>query len=96
MRQTVRKLTNRKAPGMDQVQNYWYKHMPALHQRFCDARNDVFLHPDKPPEWLLCDLTTLIHKKGHKNIPKTTDQSPVYLHCIMLSPSSLPTGCTTI
>eukprot|EP00957_Ditylum_brightwellii_P184069 14021155-Ditylum_brightwellii.AAC.2 len=32
MHPAVRKLTNWKAPGMDQVQNYWCKHMPALHQ----------------------------------------------------------------
>eukprot|EP00957_Ditylum_brightwellii_P143144 10906370-Ditylum_brightwellii.AAC.1 len=70
MCQIVRKLINWKAPGMDQVQNYWYKHMPVLHQRFCDALNNVILHPEQLPEWLLCGLTTLIYKKGLENIPK--------------------------
>ena len=55
---------------MDQVQNYWYKYMPVLHLRLCDALNDVVLHPDKLPNWLLCGLTTLIHKKGPENLLK--------------------------
>eukprot|EP00957_Ditylum_brightwellii_P151440 11532992-Ditylum_brightwellii.AAC.1 len=70
MHQTVRKLTIWKAPGMDQVQNYWYKHMPVLHQRLCDALNGIILHPEQLLQWFLCGLTTLIHKKGPENIPK--------------------------
>eukprot|EP00957_Ditylum_brightwellii_P182149 13877863-Ditylum_brightwellii.AAC.1 len=70
---------NWKALGMDQLQNYWYMHMPVLYQRSCDALNDVILHPEQPPEWLLCGLTTLIHKKGLENIPKIIDQSPAFL-----------------
>eukprot|EP00957_Ditylum_brightwellii_P166096 12645802-Ditylum_brightwellii.AAC.1 len=73
MHQTVRKLTSWKALGMDQVQYYWYKHMPVLYQRLCDALNDVILYHEQLPEWLLCSLTTLIHKKGPENIPKTID-----------------------
>eukprot|EP00957_Ditylum_brightwellii_P013989 1055577-Ditylum_brightwellii.AAC.1 len=70
MHQTVRKLTNWKAPGMDQGQNYWYKYMPALHQRLCDVLNGIILHPEHLLQWLLCGLTTLIHKKEPENIPK--------------------------
>eukprot|EP00957_Ditylum_brightwellii_P052839 4005650-Ditylum_brightwellii.AAC.1 len=70
MHQTVRKLKNWKALGMDQVQNYWYIYMPALHQRLCNALDEVIQQPEKLPQWLLCGFTTLFHKKGPTNIPK--------------------------
>eukprot|EP00957_Ditylum_brightwellii_P173971 13244808-Ditylum_brightwellii.AAC.1 len=44
--------------------------MPALYQRLCDALKDIILYPGQLPKWLLCGLTTLIHKKGPENIPK--------------------------
>eukprot|EP00957_Ditylum_brightwellii_P071333 5422631-Ditylum_brightwellii.AAC.1 len=46
---TIRKLKNWKASGADGVHNYWYKHLPSLQLRLCNALNQVILDPTTLP-----------------------------------------------
>mmetsp|Transcript_36211 Transcript_36211/g.53028 ORF Transcript_36211/g.53028 Transcript_36211/m.53028 type:complete len:519 (-) Transcript_36211:412-1968(-) len=62
LRKTIKRLTNWKSPGIDQIQNYWYKHLVDLHEILLDAINHVVKNPSDLPSWFTCGLTTLIYK----------------------------------
>jgi hypothetical protein len=47
---TTKKLANWKAPGPDRVQNFWIKHLYALHPSLTQMINDIILHPHKAPK----------------------------------------------
>eukprot|EP00957_Ditylum_brightwellii_P038525 2911788-Ditylum_brightwellii.AAC.1 len=66
----IRQTKNWKAPGADQVHNYWFKHLRGLHPILCQVINHSILHPDLIPTWLTGGRTTLLYKKGDENIPK--------------------------
>ena len=66
----IRKLQNWKAPGLDQVQNYWLKKIHALHSPLINAYNNICQHPTYTPQWLTMGRTTLIHKKGEQSDAK--------------------------
>eukprot|EP00957_Ditylum_brightwellii_P144201 10987596-Ditylum_brightwellii.AAC.1 len=76
LHRTIFKTKNWKAPGVDLVHNYWYKHLLALQQWLCDALNGVILDPMLLPDWATVGTTTLPLKKGpdcdpNKNRPIT-------------------------
>ena len=62
--ETTKKLANWKAPGINQVQNFWIKYLTALHPALTKATNEVINHPKNAPKWLTTGTTTLIHKSG--------------------------------
>ena len=61
---TTKRLANWKAPGLDQVQNFWLKHLKALHPKLNERFNDSIKNPELAPRWLTGGRTTLIYKKG--------------------------------
>ena len=65
--ETVKKVSNWKAPGIDQVQNFWLKHLHALHPALTEAANDILTTPETSPAWLTNGTTTLLHKSGPTN-----------------------------
>ena len=67
---TSKKLANWKAPGSDQVQNFWIKYLVALHPLLAKLINNIIINPKDTPDWLTDGCTTLIHKKGPTNIAK--------------------------
>ena len=61
---TSKKLSNWKGPGLDQVHNFWLKHLTSLHPQLSKGYNFIVKNPQLAPEWLTRGRTTLIHKKG--------------------------------
>jgi hypothetical protein len=59
-----RRLANWKSPGLDQVQNFWLKHLSSLHPLLAELLNDIVKHPSKSPKWFTRGKTVLLHKKG--------------------------------
>lgn len=66
----VRSLKNWKAPGPDKVHNYWFKHLPSLHERFRQGANHALCYPELLPRWMTGGDTTLLYKKGDKSVAK--------------------------
>ena len=65
-----RRLANWKAPGKDQVQNFWIKKLTALHPTLAKMMESIVQNPAITPQWMTEGRTTLIHKTGSTNIPK--------------------------
>ena len=61
---TCKRLANWKAPGLDQVQNFWLKHLSALHPLLSDIINYTIKNPKEAPQWFTRGKTNLLHKKG--------------------------------
>jgi len=66
----TKKLSNWKAPGLDQVQNFWIKHLTSLHPTLNTRFNQAIKNPETAPTWLTGGRTTLIYKKGEKDEAK--------------------------
>ena len=49
LRVALRKLSNWKAPGRDQVQNFWLKNFTALHPLLVDTLNFLSKEPERAP-----------------------------------------------
>jgi hypothetical protein len=67
---TTKKLANWKAPGIDRVQNFWIKHLTALHPILTELCNTAITTPTSAPPWLTEGRTILIHKKGDTTVAK--------------------------
>ena len=67
---TVKKLANWKSPGLDQVQNFWMKHLTSLHPKLTDVINHTVQHPKEAPRWYTRGRTNLLHKKGPTTVAK--------------------------
>ncbi|XP_015437850.1 PREDICTED: uncharacterized protein LOC107192997 [Dufourea novaeangliae] len=60
----IKKTHNWKAPGIDGIQNYWYKKLTATHEPLTHAINDIIHHPGKTPKFLT-EGKTYIKPKNH-------------------------------
>jgi hypothetical protein len=67
--EALRATLNCKAPGRDQIPNYWLKQFTATHKHIAAIFNNV-LEEDQIPEWLTAGITFLIPKKGNTEHPK--------------------------
>jgi len=86
---TTKKLANWKAPGSDQVQNFWIKHLYVLHPKLTEFCNYCIKNPLKTPKWFTIGRTTLIHKKDQQMWPRITAPVHASLRIINSSPYSL-------
>jgi len=62
-------MLNWKAPGRDQVANFWLKQLRATHKHIAALFNK-FIEEDQIPEWLMAGGTFLIPKNGNTENPK--------------------------
>lgn len=62
IREVIKKLPNWKAPGPDQIQNFWYKKFNCVHQKLTQLINGVIYDPTKMPVFLTEGVTYLIPK----------------------------------
>jgi len=58
-----------KAPGRDQIANFWLKQLTATHKHIAALFNKL-TEEDQIPEWLTAGLTFLIPKKENTENPK--------------------------
>ena len=72
--EALRTTLNWKAPGRDQMPNFWLKHLTATH-RHIDAIFNKLIEEDQIPEWLRAGVTFLIPIRTRiLKIQRTTDQ----------------------
>ena len=68
--QGVQKLANWKAPELDQVQNFWFKYLVALHPLLDKLIDHIIIKSEDAPRWITGGCTVLIHKKRPTNLAK--------------------------
>jgi hypothetical protein len=65
----LRTTLNWKAPGRDQIQNFWLKQLSATHKHIAELFNKL-IEEDFIPDWLTAGVTHLIPKNEHTGNPK--------------------------
>jgi hypothetical protein len=60
---------NWKAPGRDQIPNFWLKQLMAKHKYLATLFNKL-IEEDQTPEWLMAGVTLLIPKNNNTEKPK--------------------------
>ena len=67
--ETTNKFSNWKSPGVDNIQNYWWKVFKKIHPKLLDAYNEIVNNPESSPDWFIIGRTSLIPKKKETKIP---------------------------
>jgi hypothetical protein len=70
--EALRATLNWKAPGREQIPNFWLKKFKATHKYIAVIFNKL-LEADQIPEWLTAGVTFLIPKTKILNIQRITD-----------------------
>jgi hypothetical protein len=65
----IRRLKNWKAPGLDKIQNYWYKKLTATHRVLLVKINEYLNNPNSVPEFFTQGVTYMKPKKGDTRNP---------------------------
>ena len=68
--EALRTMPNWKAPGRDQIINFWLKQLIATHKHIA-AKFNKLVEEDPIPEWLTAGITFLIPK--NENTEKTKE-----------------------
>ena len=66
VQQKVKRMSNWKAPGPDQVQAFWPEHLSVLHKRIAHQLQKILDDPQEMPDWLTRGRTTLLQKDPQK------------------------------
>ena len=67
--EALRTMLNWKAPGRDQIPNFWLKQLTATHKHIAAIFNKL-IEEDSIPEWLTTGVTYLIPKNENTENPK--------------------------
>jgi hypothetical protein len=67
--EALRKTLNWKAPGRDQIPNFWLKQLTATHKHIAAIFNKL-IEEDSVPEWLTAGVTFLTPKNENTENPK--------------------------
>jgi hypothetical protein len=62
LKNAIKKTHNWKAPGCDNVHNYWYKHFTSTHQNIANSFSDILENPDQMPLFMTKGTTYLLPK----------------------------------
>ena len=69
--EALRTTLNWKAPGRDQISNFWFKQLIATHKHIVEIFNKL-IEEDSIPEWLTAGVTYLMPKNQNTGNPKIT------------------------
>ena len=69
IRSSIENFANWKSPGIDNIQNFWWKHFTSTHESFAKLTNAMILEPKTMPEWLTTGKTTLVPKSSPADDP---------------------------
>lgn len=78
LKDILKGIENWKAPGIDEVQNFWLKQFPSTHEYLTRTFTQLLSGGQHIPVWLTNGRTTLIPKTKETTNPKTIGQLHVY------------------
>ena len=67
--EALRSTLSWKAPGRDQIPNFWLQQLTATHKHIAEIFNKL-MEEDFIPEWLMAGVTYLIPKNKDTGNPK--------------------------
>ncbi|XP_045482803.1 uncharacterized protein LOC123686614 [Harmonia axyridis] len=67
---TLKKANNWSSPGVDQIQNYWWKHFTAIHNHLAKLLQEALSNPTKIPDFFTLGVTHMIPKGENTSDPK--------------------------
>lgn len=65
----ISKSHNWKTPGIDNIQNYWYKKFTCTHTRIAKCLTEIVQNPEKMPHFLTKGITYLKPKSANTADP---------------------------
>ena len=68
--EAINRTQNWKAPGIDQLTNFWIKKITSVHSDLATVYNDIVENPEKAPKWLTTGITSLLPKTKETRNPK--------------------------
>ncbi|XP_044760153.1 uncharacterized protein LOC123317614 [Coccinella septempunctata] len=68
--ETVRRMKNWAAPGIDGIQNYWWKAFKHTHKSLASLITEAIKHPHTIPEYFTHGTTIMLSKKGDLTQPR--------------------------
>ena len=78
--QQTRKIPNWECPGLDGVQDFWLKNLPALHERIVTQMDDIINKGMDIPKWMTGGKTIVCLKDPGKGMQWVIiDQFHVFL-----------------
>lgn len=69
VRDAIKSTNNWKAPGVDGIQNFWYKKFPSLHEALAQQFSHVLHHPEDTPTFLMRGSTYMLPKSDRTEDP---------------------------
>ncbi|XP_044760212.1 uncharacterized protein LOC123317671 [Coccinella septempunctata] len=64
VRATIKRMKNWSSPGIDGIQNYWWKTLTSTHRVLARLIDTALVKPDTVPEYFTHGITHLLPKKG--------------------------------
>ncbi|XP_044755036.1 uncharacterized protein LOC123313989 [Coccinella septempunctata] len=68
--ETVKRLRNWTAPGVDGICNYWWKAMSTAHNQLALHLQEIIQNPEKAPKYFTMGITYMLPKKGDLTQPQ--------------------------
>ena len=68
--EAIKRTQNWKAPGIDQLTNFWIKKITSVHCDLTVNFNEMIENPEIAPKWLTTGITSLLPKNKDTKIPK--------------------------
>ncbi|XP_045471751.1 uncharacterized protein LOC123678658 [Harmonia axyridis] len=69
VRATIGRMKNWTSPGIDVIQNFWWKTLTSTHKVLAQLISKALIHPDTIPEYFTHGITHLVPKKGDLRQP---------------------------
>ena len=75
LREEIKKRKNWTAPGIDGIQNFWWKHCPAVWEYLLKGFNEWMVFEESIPEWIATGRTILLPKSD--DLSNRADYRPI-------------------
>ena len=67
--EAIKKMSDLKGAGVDNLQIYWWKHFSFTHNRLSTFFSEILNNPETSPEWFMFARTTLAPKTNKTTHP---------------------------
>ena len=69
VRQATSTFASWKSPGIDKIQNFWWKNLTNIHSKIATLLDEIFCKPEECPAWLTTGRTSLVAENKETENP---------------------------